>query len=598
MKILRISGAFIATVVITLVLNMQLLAKELPADRVLVNGNILTVDEQDTIAQAVAIRDGKIVAVGSNEEIEGLVGEQTHRIDLDGKTATPGLLDSHIHFAYGGLNRLLQVDLSYPNVKAIPEVVATVRERAGQLQAGDWVRGRGWDEGKFTELRYILASDIDEVSQQNPVWLTHTMGHYGVANSRALSMAGITKDTPDPPGGTIDRLENGEPSGILKETAMSLVTSLVPEPTLEQTREAIRQMAKAFNAEGMTGLKDPGIGKVFDADLGPALEVWQAYQDVLAEGDLSVRVVVLWRSPRTMEDAERLVEKIRPFTQPDVVTANDNLKSGGIKIFVDGSGGARTAWMWDDWNKNRTENDEGNRGYPALDEHLIRQQIRYYHDEGLHIGSHAIGDRAIDWVVDSYEQALDANPVKGLRHSIIHANIPSDTAIEKMARLQRQYDAAYPEPQAGFIWWIGDTYAGNFGVERSRRLNPFRTFLDNGVKWAGGSDFFVTPFPARYGIWSSMARETLLGVHGFHPFGREEAIDVRTALRSYTLWAARQLFLDDKIGSIEVGKYADIAVWDIDIYTVPAAEIKNMKCQMTLFEGEVVYELAQRESQQ
>ena len=158
-----------------------------------------------------------------------------------------------------------------------------------------------------------------------------------------------------------------------------------------------------------------------------------------------------------------------------------------------------------------------------------------------------------------------------------------------MAELQRRYDAGYPEPQAEFIWWIGDTYAGNFGEERSKRLNPFQTYKRKGVQWAGGSDFFVTPFPARYGIWSAMARETLLGVYGQHPFGQDEAIDAKTALRAYTLWVAHQLFLDDKIGSIEIGKYADLAVWDTDIYNAPPNSIKNMECQMTLLEGDVVY---------
>jgi predicted amidohydrolase YtcJ len=159
-----------------------------------------------------------------------------------------------------------------------------------------------------------------------------------------------------------------------------------------------------------------------------------------------------------------------------------------------------------------------------------------------------------------------------------------------MASLQKQYDAGYPEAQAPFMWWIGDTYAGNFGPERSQRLEPFKTWLAKGVQWAGGSDYFVTPYPARYGIWASLERETLKGVYGKHPFGTAEAIDVHTALRSYTAWAARQLFLEDKIGTIEPGKDADIAVWDHDLYTMPAPDIKNLKCELTVFNGRVVYQ--------
>jgi predicted amidohydrolase YtcJ len=161
--------------------------------------------------------------------------------------------------------------------------------------------------------------------------------------------------------------------------------------------------------------------------------------------------------------------------------------------------------------------------------------------------------------------------------------------MNTLAALQQNFDAGYPEPQANFTWWIGDTYAGNFGVERSHRLNPFRSFRERGIRWAGGSDYPVTPFPGRYGIWATMARQPLLGVYGSDAFGTAETVDVRTALRSFTQWAAHQMFLEDRIGSIEVGKYADIAVWDTDVYTAESTAIRDMQCRMTLLEGEVVY---------
>jgi len=195
-------------------------------------------------------------------------------------------------------------------------------------------------------------------------------------------------------------------------------------------------------------------------------------------------------------------------------------------------------------------------------------------------------------VVDTYAAALAAKPTKGLRHGIIHDNTPTDHAIEVTARLQKEFDAAYPEAQPEFMWWIGDNYAGNLGAVRAQRLSPLKTFVAKGIKWAGGSDYNVTPFPARYGLWASVARRTLNGRFGATPFGTKESIDVRTALRSYTIWAAHQLFLDDRIGSIEVGKDADIAVWDRDLYTVPADALKDLKCEMTLFRGKVVYEAA------
>ncbi len=535
------------------------------ADLVLLNGTIITVDADDAVAQAVAVRDGRILAVGSDGEIGRFVGPETQRVDLRGLTATPGLLDAHAHFGRGGIFMLYLLDLSYPNVTSMEDVVQRVAGQLERVQPGDWIEGRGWDEGKLAERRYIYAADLDSISTDNPVWLTHTMGHYGVANSLALGMAGITKDTPDPPGGTIDRRPDGTPTGVLKESAQRLVRRLIPAATPVQQREGIKALAEAFNREGMTGAKDPGIN----------IETWEAYQDVLRDGDLTVRLFALWRSPETLDESQELIDRVAPFTKPYLTTGDDRLIAGGVKMYIDGSGGARTAWLHDDWSDEYTGVDKGNRGYPARDPDLLFEQLRMYHDAGLHVSTHSIGDRGIDWTVDSYRAVLEANPLVGLRHGIIHANIPTDRAIEDIAHLQRTYDAAYPEPSATFTWWIGDTYAGNFGPERAPRLNPFKTFLDHGIRWAGGSDFTVTPFPARYGIWASLARETLLGVYGEDPYGREEAIDVHSALRSYTIWSARQMFLEDEIGSIEDGKYADIAVWDRNPYEVPMADIKD-----------------------
>jgi len=549
------------------------------ADLVLINGHVITVDTEDTEAGAVAVRGGKILAVGTDAEIEALVGPATERIDLQGRTVTPALIDAHAHFAMGAVNRLYQLDLSYPNVQSIDDIVEKVAAQVEELEPGEWVRGRGWDEGKLEELRYVYAADLDSVSPENPVWLTHTMGHYGTANSLALELAGIDRSTRDPVGGTIDRYPDGRPTGVLKEDAQGMVHRLIPPLGPEEQRRAIAELADAFNQECMTGAKDPGIG----------VETWDAYQRVLADGDLSVRIFVLWSSPRQVDAGRELAERLAPFTKPYITTGDDHLISGGVKIYADGSGGARTAWLYEDWSKDYDDIDTGNRGYPATDPDVLRSLVKIYHDAGLHVSIHAIGDRAIDWVVDSYAQALEANPIHGLRHGIIHANIPTDRAIDLMAELQREHDAAYPEPSPGFMWWIGDTYAGNFGAERDLRLSPFATWADKGIRWASSSDYPVTPFAARYGIWASMAREPVRGVYGEHPFGTEEAVDVRTALRSYTVWAARQLFLEDVTGSIEPGKYADIAVWDRDPYSVEPDAVKEMACRMTLFDGEVVY---------
>ena len=549
-------------------------------DLILVNSTVITVDTSDRIAEAIAIRGDKIMAVGDTASIDSLAGQNTRRIDLHGRTVTPGLLDAHAHFSPSQFNRPDILDLSYPGIKSIRDVQEAIARRAKEVPAGQWIQGRGWDEGKFTERRLLTARDLDMVASEHPIWLSHTTGHYGVANSAALRLAKIHMERPDPPSGTIDRDSSGHPTGVLKETAQDLVTALIPPLTHSEMERGIRQMARAFNAEGMTGVKDPEISD----------KTWQAYRSVLANGDLTVRVFTLWYGGTSVDEARALIAKQVKMTQPYEANADDHLIAGGVKLYADGSGGARTAWMYDDWNLEFTGIDTGNRGYPNIDPDTLRNMIGLYHDAGLHMGIHAIGDRAIDLVVDSYADALRRNPRHGLRHAIIHANIPTDHALEVMAALQREYDVGYPEPSATFTWWIGDTYAGNFGVHRSRRLNPFATFQRRGILWANGSDYSVTPFAARYGIWAALTRQPALGIYGGDPFGRDEAVDVRTALRAVTIWAARQMFLETKIGSIEAGKFADLAVWDRNPYQVPTSDLKEMRCELTVFSGKIVFQ--------
>jgi len=547
------------------------------ADLILINGTVITVDPADRIAQGVAVAGGKIVAVGTNADIRALANSRTQTIDLHGRTVTPGLIDTHVHFSETA--DLFSINLSDIAIKKIDDVVKRVAERVATAKGGEWIRGSGWDEGKLAERRYVLASDLDKVAPNNPVWLEHTTGHYGVANSYALKLAEVREGTPDPPAGTIDRDARGNPTGVMKEAAQGLVTRLVPPFTRDEQRQGLVKMIEDFNKEGMTGAKDPGIGQ----------QKWDLYEELLKEGKLTVRMFALWSGARRVEDSAEVLARVQAHPKPATSVGDGVLISGGVKMFMDGSGGARTAWMHEEWNKNFTDKDAGNYGYPATPPDAYRRIVTDLHNAGVHVSTHAIGDRAIDWVVDTYDQMLAARPTRGLRHGIIHGNTPTDHAIDVMARLQKQYDAGYPESQAEFMWWIGDNYAANLGRPRVFRLKPFRTYTQKGMIWAGGSDYGVTPFPARYGLWSTVARKTLNGTYGETPFGTDQSVDVRTALRSYTIWAAHQLFLETRIGSIEIGKDADLAVWDRNLYTVPTDALRDLKCEMTLFRGAMVY---------
>jgi predicted amidohydrolase YtcJ len=548
-----------------------------PADLVLVNGQVLTVDANDSVAQAVAIAGGRIVAVGSDAEVRARAGSATQVIDLQGKAVTPGLIDTHVHFSE--TDNLYSIELGDTSITKMDDVLRLVGAQVAKSKPGEWVRGRGWDEGKLAERRYITAADLDKVAPNNPVWLEHTTGHYGVANSYALKMAEVGADTKDPPAGTIDRDASGRPTGVMKESAQGMVERLVPPYTREQQKAGLLKIVADFNKEGMTGAKDPGIG--------PAK--WDLYKELLQEGKLTVRMFALWSGARAVDRNAEVIGRVEANPRLPASLGDGVLFSGGVKMFMDGSGGARTAWMYQDWNKNRTDVDAGNTGYPATPPDAYRTIVAALHDRGIHVSTHAIGDRAIDWVVDTYDQLLARKPTRGLRHGIIHDNTPSDHAIEVMARLQREFDAGYPESQAEFTWWIGDNYAGNLGPVRSMRLNPFRTYTRKSIRWAGGSDYPVTPYAARYGLWSTIARKTLNGTYGATPFGTDESVDIKTALRSYTAWAAHQIFLEDRIGTIEVGKEADLAVWSKNMYTVPTDELKDLVCEMTLFRGRVVY---------
>jgi len=545
-------------------------------DLILAHGTVLSVDAHDSIGQAIAIRDGKVLKVGSDAAVLALAGPHTQLIDLHGRTATPGLIDAHAHVAAGGLGEVISLQLG--DAGSVAEIVRRVRERAAQLKPGEWIQGEGWDEGKLAERRYVLARDLDAAAPDNPVWLQHTTGHYGVANSYALRL-GKVAGSQDPPAGTIDRDAAGAPTGVLKEGAMNLVMALIPPPTSEQRRAGLLRMLATLHREGMTAFKDPDITQ----------PDWDTYRAVLDAGQLEAHVCVLWDGGASVASAEEARKTVLSLPRPPRSLGDGRLLSCGVKIFMDGSGAGRTAWVYQEWNKHQTEVDHGNFGYPAEDPEVYRQMVRLLHQAGINVGTHAVGDRAIDWVVDTYAEVLREKPTRGLRHSIIHANFPTDHAIQVMAKLQQTYDAGYPEMQPPFLWWIGDNYAGNLGPERALRLEPLRTLLARGVRWSGGSDFNVTPIAARYGLWAAAERETLNGTYGKHPFGTAESVDAHAALRAYTADAARQLFLEDRIGSLEPGKEADIAVWDHDPYRVAPSDLKQLKCELTLFHGQVVY---------
>ena len=555
---------------VALCLGISLDAQQ--ADLVLVHGSVLTVDAKDSIAQAVAVRGGRIVAVGTDAWVMRLVGPKTRVIDLHGRAATPGMIDTHSHYAEAGAEDLSLAKLD--DASSVAEIVGRIQKRVVAAKPGEWVRGRGWDEGKLKERRYVYAADLDAVSPNNPVMLVNTTGHYATLNSYALRLAGIGDGMKDPANGTIDRNAAGHATGVLKEGALSPVFALIPKFSVEEMKAGILKEIEDLHREGVTAFKDTAHG-----------EQWEALRQLNEEGRLAERVCMLWRADTTIASAETALAEMRKASPAARVYQRGRLASCGAKIFMDGSAISRTAWSYEPWMKDGVA-EAGNVGYPDMDPEVYRAMVRLFHRAGISVGTHAIGDRAIDWAVDTYAVVEREKPTVGLRHSIIHAYLPTAHAMEEMALLQKHYDAGYPEVQPVFLWWLGNSMTPSFGAERMARTMPLKSYGEHGVRWSAGTDYGVAPLAPRYGLWASVSREAL---DGTHPFGTAEAVDVHAALRAYTAWAAPQLFLEKEVGTLEVGKRADIAVWDRDPYVVPTGELKDLKCEMTIVDGVVVY---------
>lgn len=548
-----------------------------PADTVLRGGTILTVDAKDRVVSAMAIRGGRIVALGSDKAVRRLIGKRTKVIDLAGRTATPGMIDAHAHALGGGIDEVANLQLG--EVSSVADFLERVKARAAELPPGAWLTGSGWNESRIAEHRPPSLAELDAVSGGHPVALGNTTGHYTLVNSAVLKLAGVTAQTPDPAGGRFDKDATGALNGVLYDSAQDVLDRLVPPVDAATRAKGLSHLIEGALSQGLTGFKDPGIDRIN----------WDTYAAAARTAPLTMHVCTLVSARSDMMTARAAVDDYRQRKREVAGLKGRNLDVCGVKIFIDGSGAGRTAWMYQPFEADESHVNPGT-GFPMMDAGVYRQMVDLFTREAIPIGTHAIGDRAIDTVVDAYADALKTWPRQGLRHSLIHANLPTDHAIDVMADLQKRYDSGYPEAQAEFLWFLGDALAAGWGPQRSVKMMPFATYVKRGIIYSDGSDYPVTPYAPRYGLWSSVAREPDGDRFGKAPFGTAEAVDIHTAMKSHTIWAARQLFLEKQTGSLEVGKLADVAIWDRNPYAVPTADLKGMLCMMTLFGGKVVFE--------
>jgi predicted amidohydrolase YtcJ len=532
------------------------------ADLVVRNAHIITMDSTHPTVRAMAIRDARILAVGGDQEISECESKRTSVVDLHGKTVLPGLIDVHTHameWAKGILRK--QLDVTYPKVHSIADVVAMVGERASHAPKGKWITGAGWDDAKFSEHRYINRNDLDAVSPGNPVYLDHVSGHLAVANRAALALAGITRDTPDPAGGVIERDASGEPTGIVKDTAMEVVARLLPPDAPDINIQAAKLISERASALGLTTIHDIFISS----------EEIRGYQDAYQKLWLGIRVQM---SPRiaSIQDAEKLA-------QMGVHTGfgDDHLKFGAAKMFADGGMGARTIAIYAPPVEGEPENFGVLRWKPEdmQKAHLIAARA------GWQLETHAIGDRAMDEVLDSYAATIKALDLKDPRFRIVHAGISTPAIQKRLRELHVLVDGNPP-----FVYWIGSWFK-KYGPERVRWSYPAKSYIENGIIEAAGSDVPVTPISPWWGIWSAVVRKDLATGGVLAP---EERLTILEALRLYTLNGAYVGFEEKKKGSLEVGKLADFIVVDRDVLHVSTGELKDVQVLRTFVSGKLVYQ--------
>jgi predicted amidohydrolase YtcJ len=527
---------------------------EQAADMVFLSGKVITVDPADTIAQAVAVKDGLIQAVGSNEAVRALVGEKTKVIDLGGKAVAPGLVDPHNHLQVLGQLQGFYVPLMPPEVKTMDDLRAKLAEATAQKPEGEWVQGYFLVVGDRLPNRH----DLDPVSPKHPVWVIQQGGHYGSANSLALQMAGITADTPDPVGGVIERDASGKPTGVFyNHRAMDLLRQYIPRVTPEMVRDYIAYAQPVFAASGVTTFHDNNVRGV---------DTIGAYFDADRKGKMLIRGQVHY----TLEwpgDLERALKEVEYYE------GNGFMRFAGFKFLLDGQ--AQMAYCHQPHNGVRWDT-------PTWEPQSFKDAVRALHDTGLQICVHCIGDAAVDLTLDAYEEAMDAHPRPDPRHRIEHCVLSTPQATQRMKDL-----GVVVSTQPQFIRLGGDHYAKVFGEERARRVIVTREWLEAGVPVALGSDAPTTPWlTPQVTLFGAVRRITFSN----EVLGPDQALTIQEALRAHTMVGAYAGFEENIKGSIEPGKLADLAVWSEDPYTAPVQQLWQIPIEMALVGGEIVYQ--------
>jgi len=537
-------------------------AGEIFADTVYKNGKIYTLDAESSVASAVAIVDGRFVAVGTDSAIEPYVGPDTQVVDLNQQTVIPGLNDTHNHSLAAG-EQAFRVPLE--DVKTVAEALERIKEAAAEKKPGEWIIGSSWHPtSQLAEHRYLTAKEIDSVAPNNPVYLR---GHVSSFNTAAMKLAGVDRNTPDPEGGVIERDEAGEPTGIFQERASRLITSHIPEPTVEELEERYVEAMKVANSYGLTSVTEPSL----------APENIRALQRLMQEGKLTLRYSAMYGpspalSPEQWDAATKGVGTSSGF-------GNEWLKLDAIgEMSIDGGMTFRTAFMREPY-----PDDPEYRGVPAMFKERLMTNVSIGNKNDWRFSIHEVGDAAIDWVLDAYDAANKEKSIAGRRFAVMHGSLIQRDQLERMKEL-----GVIIELQNIFMWDKAATVERNLGRKVADRAVPTRMAIDilgvNNVSL--GSDFPTNIMNPWINLYVAITRKDPNGT----VYGADQAITREEALRIYTVSGAYTSFEEDIKGPIKVGNLADMAVLDRDFFTVPDEEIKDIEVVQTIVGGKTVYQ--------
>jgi len=517
-------------------------------------------------AQAMAVRDGRIIAVGTNEQIRKLKTGRTQVVDLGGRFVMPGFNDAHLHFTSGGFEKL-NVELA--GTTSLEQMKARIAERVKTAAPGEWIVGRGWDDTKWVEQRMPTRQDLDPVSGDHPGIFIRADGHMLVANTAALRIAGITKATPDPAGGRIDRDPNGEPNGDLRESAQGLVRRKVPAPTLAQRRRAIELALQEAARFGLTSVQD-----------NSEWEDFLTYAELENQGRLTLRITewLPFTAPLNLLNEHRALHSAQ----------DPLLHTGMLKGFMDGSLGSHTAAMLQPYT-----DEPKNSGLPQIEQAQLDQMAQQRAAAGFQCGFHAIGDRGVQMALDAFAtaevyvrrhnpQAAQLQQPGGFRFRVEHAQV---VAPDQFARFRELNVIASMQPNHLLtdMNWARE----RIGPERARHSYAWAEFLKNGVWLAFGTDYPVEPITPFRGLYAAVTRKNEAGTKEYVP---EQKISIDQAIAAYTTGAAYAEFAETEKGRLAPGFLADFVVLDRDLTKIPPPEILQTKVLRTVVGGKTVYE--------